>query len=267
MKSLALSRRSKAATPILVLLTLVVIAAIYVVAASATNARAIADEEQSQTLAAQIEAGHQLFLEGCSSCHGISAQGGPNAPALTGVGSATVDFQLSTGRMPLAQPGQQAPTKPVSYSDEEIAQIAAFIASLGPGPAIPTEEQANPALGDIARGGELFRTNCSQCHNFAGMGGALSDGSYAPDLRSATPVQIYEAMITGPENMPVFSDATLTPQDKRDIIAYIQMFDTYPNYGGYNLGSLGPVTEGLAVYLLIFGGCIAVAVWIGVRVR
>lgn len=264
MKTLAARRRHSAAAPILVVLTLALIGALYAAVGSAGRA----DAAPSQVSADEtIIAGHRLFIEGCSSCHGVGAQGGQAAPTLIGVGSAAVDFQLSTGRMPLATPQVQAPQKPVIYNDEEIAQIAAYIASLAPGPAIPTDEMLNLDDADLQRGGELFRTNCSQCHNFAGAGGALSDGAYAPWLRDATPRQIYEAMLTGPENMPVFSEQTMTPEDKRDIIAYVQNFDEAPSYGGWDVGSLGPVSEGLFIWLVGIGGLIALAVWIGAKVR
>ena len=48
------------------------------------------------------------------------------------------------------------------YTDEEIAALAAYVASLGPGPAIPTRRASStPRNADLARGGELFRTNCA----------------------------------------------------------------------------------------------------------
>ena len=112
-----------------------------------------------------------------------------------------------------------------------------------------------------------MRTNCSQCHNFTGEGGALSNGAYAPNLMNATPRQIYEAMLTGPENMPVFSNETLTPENKRAIIKYIQHMDEQPDYGGWGIGSLGPVTEGLFIWVIGIGLMIGAAVWIGARVR
>lgn len=258
-------RRHRAAAPLLVLLTLALIGALYAAVSGATTAQAANDS--SQQTQEMIKKGAQLFAEGCSSCHGLGAQGGPEAPSLIGVGSAAVDFQVSTGRMPLATQEAQAPQKPVQYSDEEIAQLAAFVASRGPGPAIPGPGDVAYEGADLQRGGELFRTNCSQCHNFAGAGGALSDGAYAPDLREATPRQIYEAMLTGPENMPVFSDTTLTPEDKRAIIKYIQNFDEQPSYGGWDIGSLGPVTEGLFIWVVGIGALVGVAVWIGAKVR
>ncbi len=259
-------RRHRYAAPVLVLLTVALIGILYALVGTATNAQAVGEKETAAN-SEQIQAGQQLFAEGCSSCHGLGAQGGPEAPTLIGVGAAAVDFQVSTGRMPLATPQAQAPVKPVIYSDEEIAQLAAFVASLSPGPAIPTDEEIDYQDADLAIGGELFRTNCSQCHNFSGAGGALSNGAYAPDLRDATPRQIYEAMITGPENMPVFSSETLTPDNKRAIIKYIQQMDEQPSYGGWALGSLGPVTEGLFIWIIGIGGLIAAAVWIGARVR
>ena len=264
MKTLAMRRRHRAAAPILVLLVLGLIGVLYAAIGSATQAQAAGEQAGNSEL---IQQGQQLFAEGCASCHGLGAQGGPEAPTLLGAGAAAIDFQLSTGRMPLATPGAQAQQKEVQYTDQEIAAIAAYVASLAPGPQIPSADDLNYANADLSRGGELFRTNCSQCHNFTGAGGALSDGTYAPDLRDATPQQIYEAMLTGPENMPVFSDSTLTPQDKQAIIKYIQNFDTEPSYGGWAIGSLGPVTEGLFIWIVGIGAMIGVAVWIGAKVR
>jgi len=262
--TLTATRRHRAAAPILVLLALALVGVIYAAVGSATSAQAAGDQK---ALDAQIAEGQKLFVEGCSSCHGLAAQGGPAAPTLIGVGSAAVDFQISTGRMPLAAPQAQAPSKQVIYSDEETAAIAAFIGSLAPGPQIPTAEELNYEGANLAEGGELFRTNCSQCHNFAGAGGALSNGAYGPNLRDATPQQIYEAMLTGPENMPVFSNDTLTPENKQAIIKYIQNMKTETSYGGWSVGRLGPVSEGLVAWIVALGGLIAVAVWIGAKVR
>lgn len=258
-------RRHRAAGPILVLLTIALIGALYAAIGTATTAQAV--NEGAKSNAELIKQGQQLFAEGCSSCHGLGAQGGPEAPTLIGVGAAAVDFQISTGRMPLASPNAQAPAKQVQYSDAEIAAIAAFIASLAPGPQIPTAAELAYEGADLSEGGELFRTNCSQCHNFTGAGGALSNGAYAPDLRDATPRQIYEAMLTGPENMPVFSNETLTPENKLAIIKYIQNMDEQASYGGWAIGSLGPVNEGAFIWIIGIGLLIGVAVWIGARVR
>ncbi len=217
--------------------------------------------------ASQIEAGKKLYLEGCATCHGLAGQGGSDGPSLIGVGAAAVDFQVRTGRMPLAQPVNQAPRKPPVYNDEEIAALAAFVASLGAGPAIPTAEQVNTENADLAEGGELFRTNCAQCHNFAGKGGALSYGKYAPSLMEATPTEIYEAMLTGPQNMPNFPDSSLPEEKKQAIIKYIQNLQQGDSPGGLALGSLGPVTEGVFIWTAGLGILLAAAVWIGAKVR
>jgi ubiquinol-cytochrome c reductase cytochrome c subunit len=215
-----------------------------------------------------IDKGKQLYLEGCSSCHGLEAQGTETGPTLIGAGAAAVDFQVSSGRMPMAAPGAQAPARdPAQYDDEEIAAMAAYIASLGPGPAIPTAEQYDYTKADAAFGGELFRINCSQCHQAAGEGGALTQGKYAPNLMQVEPKEIYMAMITGPQNMPVFSDAQLSSEDKQHIIAYIRTLQDSPNPGGLSLGRIGPVTEGVFLVTAVFAALIAAAVWIGIKSR
>lgn len=266
-------RRSRWAALIAVIVALVAVGATYA-ALNATSKASAAPAEGATS--AQIDEGRKLFLEGCSSCHGLNAEGidgatvnngGNGGPSLIGVGSASVHFQVSTGRMPLAGPEAQAPTKKVQYNEEEIAALAAYIASLAPGPASPSEEELDFSNASVAEGGELFRTNCSQCHNFSGRGGALSDGAYAPSLMQATPQQIYEAMVTGPQQMPVFSNETLTVEDKQAILAYIDDVKNAPNPGGQDLGALGPVTEGLFTFIVGIVLFIAVAVWIGAKVR
>ncbi|MEV0790384.1 c-type cytochrome [Kribbella sp. NPDC050459] len=235
------------------------------------NGAAGADGPQSQ----QIEEGRRLFAVGCASCHGLHAEGGTNGegrqagPSLIGVGAAAVDFQVSTGRMPAAQPGAQIPQKPPVYTEEETAALAAYVASLAPGPAIPPPEAydvSKATQSDIVRGGELFRTNCTACHNFAGRGGALPNGRYAPSLMHTSPRNMYQAMLTGPQQMPVFSDAVLLPEDKRAIIAYVTQLQQQDNPGGFPLGRVGPVSEGLWGWLVGIGLLVVAAVWIGAKV-
>jgi ubiquinol-cytochrome c reductase cytochrome c subunit len=217
--------------------------------------------------ASQVDLGKQLYLEGCASCHGMAAQGTGSGPGLIGVGAAAVDFQVGTGRMPLAQPTQQAPRKTPIYTPEQVAALAAFVASLGPGPAIPTESDYSTSDADLATGGVLFRTNCAQCHNFAGRGGALSDGKYAPGLMEATPKQIYEAMLTGPQSMPNFPNSSLDQKSKQNIINYINHLQTTTDPGGFALGAYGPVTEGVFIWTAGLGALLLAAVWIGAKVR
>ncbi|NDB19232.1 MAG: cytochrome c, partial [Actinobacteria bacterium] len=138
---------------------------------------------------------------------------------------------------------------------------------LGAGPAVPNPSDYDFTGADVARGGEIYRLNCSQCHNYAGKGGALSDGKYAPSLMQSTPKQIYEAMITGPQGMPVFSDAQIPAESKQDIIAYIDFLQNAPDPGGAALGRLGPVTETVFLFTAAIGALIAIAVWIGAKAR
>ena len=248
---------------LLLLGALAVIGTIYALAQTSTEARA-AVAPRSET---QVEQGRALYLEGCASCHGLDAEGTSVAPSLIGVGAASVHFQVSTGRMPLAAPAVQAERKQPSYNADEIEALAAYIATLGPGPASPTPEQLDTTNADLARGGELFRTNCAQCHNFAGSGAALTQGKAAPSLMEATPQQVYEAMLTGPANMPVFGDGTLSQSDKQDILKYVAHLQEQTQPGGFPLGSFGPVTEGVVLFTVALGLMVGAAVWIGAKVR
>jgi quinol---cytochrome-c reductase cytochrome c subunit len=262
-------RRSPLAGVVVLLLGLLVTGGAYALLSPATAQDSAAGDE------ALVSQGRELFLVGCASCHGKNAEGivtqdgTQYGPSLVGVGAAAVDFQVSTGRMPMAQPGVQAPRKDRLYNEEETRQLAAYVASLGPGPAIPTAEQYDPETipeeereEAIVRGGEFFRTNCTACHNFAGSGGALPGGKYAPTLIGVEPKHVYEAMLTGPQQMPVFSDDVLKPEEKRDVIAYLQANEETPNYGGSALGSYGPVSEGMFAWLAGIGVLVGFAVWI-----
>jgi ubiquinol-cytochrome c reductase cytochrome c subunit len=139
------------------------------------------------------------------------------------------------------------------------------VASLAPGPEIPDIDALDISAGDVSRGGELFRTNCASCHNTTGQGGALTWGKYAPNLTGVEPKYIYEAMVTGPQSMPVFNDETLEPEEKRDIIAFLQSVEEEPNPGGLGIGRGGPVPEGLWAWLVGIGGLIGAAIWIGTK--
>jgi ubiquinol-cytochrome c reductase cytochrome c subunit len=215
----------------------------------------------------QIEQGRSLFLQSCSSCHGLEAQGTTQAPSLVGAGAAAVYFQMSTGRMPAKDIGAQNERKPSDFTQQQIFAIAAYVASLGGGPAIPTGADVSTVGANAALGSELFSTNCAQCHGFAGAGGALTYGKNAPPLNAATPTQIYTAMLTGPEAMPVFGDGTVTPQEKRDIIAFIVQTRNEPNPGGLSLGRTGPVTEGLVIWLGGLGFLVLIAMWLTAKRR
>lgn len=235
-----------------------------------------AQAETEQTDAEQIAQGKDLFLASCAFCHGKNGQGIDTprdgyvvGPSLVGVGAAAVDFQVETGRMPMVSPSAQAPRKAPVFNDEEREALAAYVASLGPGPAIPAESDYSlDGLSDeqreeaIVRGGKIFLTNCTACHNFNGGGGAMPRGGHAPSLHGVEPKHIYEALLTGPQAMPSFSNGNLSPKEKRDVIAYLQTIQESPEYGGFSLGGMGPVGEGMFVWILGIGGLVGVAVWI-----
>ncbi len=224
-----------------------------------------ADAAPTTASGTDVEAGAKLFAANCATCHGMGATGTEGiAPSLVGVGAAAVDFQVGTGRMPMAMAGPQAQVKPVQFDQQQIAQLAAYVASLGPGPSIPTPDEVDPAKGDAANGMSIFRTNCAMCHNAVGAGGALSQGKYAPNLWETSPTHVYEAMLTGPQAMPVFNNATLTSEEKRDVIAFLDL-QGGTNPGGLDLGSLGPVSEGLWAWVIGLGLAIGAAVWIGAK--
>jgi ubiquinol-cytochrome c reductase cytochrome c subunit len=263
LKRLSRYRRHKAAAPLLLFFALLTVGATFSVASATTSAETTAADRS-----VQIEEGRQIFLKGCSSCHGLNAEGAQIAPSLIGVGAASVDFQVGTGRMPLAEMSAQAMRKDPIYNAEETAALAAYVATLAPGPAIPGESELNfERDGSTAEGGELFRNNCAMCHNFAGQGGALTQGKYAPTLMGVEPKHIYEAMVTGPQSMPVFSDKTITPEEKLSIIKWIKAAENEPNLGGASLGRVGPVTEGLLGWVLGLGMLIGVAVWLAMKAR
>jgi ubiquinol-cytochrome c reductase cytochrome c subunit len=261
---LAARRRHPAAIAVLLLLGLLVTGGAYsFLAPKDANAAAAAEADQ-------VKQGQDLFIANCASCHGLNAQGTAYGPSLVGVGAAAVDFQVGTGRMPLAGPNVQAPINKVKFSDEEIAALSAYVASLGPGPAVPDEkytkviEPGTPENNKaIAEGGVIFRVNCAMCHNFAGAGGALTRGKYAPSLQDTSPRHIYEAMISGPQSMPVFNDANLSPEAKQKVISYLKAQENEPAVGGFTLGNLGPVSEGLFAWVFALGILIGCAVWLG----
>jgi ubiquinol-cytochrome c reductase cytochrome c subunit len=146
------------------------------------------------------------------------------------------------------------------FSDKQIRELAAYVQANGGGPTLPSGDLRS---GDLAQGGELFRLNCASCHNFVGEGGALSSGKAAPSLREANDLQIYTAMLSGPENMPVFGDNQLTPDEKRSIIDYVQTIKQMADPGGAGIGRIGPVSEGLVIWVVGIGVLLFAVHWMG----
>jgi ubiquinol-cytochrome c reductase cytochrome c subunit len=253
-------RRHPVAGIAVVAFVLVIIGTAYAVLTTSGNASAASPAAENS---AQVAQGRDLFVEDCATCHGLFAQGvNGQAPSLIGVGAAAVDFQVSTGRMPAAELGAENERKPPHLTPAQTLAVAAYIQSLGGGPTIPSAAQVSTSGANMGLGQQLFVANCAACHNFVGAGGALTYGRSAPPLTLSTPTQIYEAMQTGPEAMPVFSDLTITPQEKRDIIAYVTTVRSEPNPGGFSLGRIGPVTEGLVAFLGLLLFLVLAAFWI-----
>jgi quinol---cytochrome-c reductase cytochrome c subunit len=221
-----------------------------------------------------VAQGQELYRTSCSSCHGQNLEGVVGrGPSIIGAGDAAVYFQVSTGRMPLAgeklQARRKAPDPGFDPATPEgranLAALGAYVEANGGGPRAPADTAALTG-GDATHGGELFRLNCSQCHNFTGRGGILLDGAYAPNLQRADPKQIYTAMLTGPQAMPRFSDRQLTPAEKQDIIAYVLSVRGAANApGGLTLGEFGPSTEGLVAFLVGMVALVGFTLWLGSR--
>jgi ubiquinol-cytochrome c reductase cytochrome c subunit len=259
-KALSQKRRHPLAAIALLLLGLLVTGGLYAVATTVNQAKA----DTTTFSASDAQEGGKLFAANCATCHGMGASGTKDAPSLVGVGAAAVDFQVGTGRMPMQMNGPQAQEKPRQFNDQQTQQLAAYVASLGAGPAIPDASLLDEK-GDAAKGGELFRVNCAMCHNAAAAGGALTRGKFAPALAGVSGQHIYEAMATGPQNMPVFNDANISPQGKRDIITFLKTIEANGSPGGNDLGSLGPVSEGLFVWVAGLGVIIAFTIWLTSR--
>jgi ubiquinol-cytochrome c reductase cytochrome c subunit len=183
---------------------------------------------------------------------------------LIGVGGAAVYFQVSTGRMPAPGQGAEIVRKPAKFTDEQISDLAAFVQAHGGGPEVPTGDLRESSL-SLGQGGDLFRLNCASCHGFSGGGAPLSAGKLAPVLKHATDSQLYTAMLTGPESMPVFNDNQLTPDEKRAIVDYIQTLKASNDPGGSGIGRLGPVSEGLVIWIAGIGAIVLIIMWIGAK--
>ncbi len=232
-------------------------------------------EASAQGDAALVAKGQQLYNTACITCHGANLQGvAQHGPSLIGVGQAAAYFQVGSGRMPLARQEAQAIRKPplpifdpaTPDGAANLAALGAFIEANGGGPTVPAATGDALRGNNSARGGELFRLNCASCHNFTGRGGSLSSGKFAPPLDPASESQIYAAMLTGPQNMPKFTDRQLAPDEKKDIIAYIKSVSgDNNNPGGNPIGGIGPVSEGVIAFVVGLAGLIGFALWLGAK--
>jgi ubiquinol-cytochrome c reductase cytochrome c subunit len=196
--------------------------------------------------------GRVLYQASCAGCHGQQGEGTQRGPTLVGVGAAAADFYLQTGRMPLAEQQTQAEPGPRAFSQADIADLDAFVGSLGDGPAIP-----DVTPGDLALGRELYLQNCAACHGSGGAGFTQVGGRYAPSLLDSDPTQVAEAVRVGPLLMPQYPEQVLDSHQLDSIVTYVQQLQALPDRGGWNLARVGPVTEtlvgfaGLALLLVV----------------
>lgn len=223
-------------------------------AAGTTVRAAQADEDDETRTAAggrlgDPEAGRALYLEGCASCHARDGTGvDGKGPTLENAGAASADFYLTSGRMPASTgEGDQPLRKPPAYSPDEIADLVAYVATLGEGPEIP---ELDVEGADLPLGQQLYTANCAGCHNAAGSGGALGQGSYAPAVTRADALQVAQAARIGPGGMPEFGEGVLDDEQLAAVVRYVDHLRNPPDPGGFALGRIGPVTEGMVAWLV-----------------
>jgi ubiquinol-cytochrome c reductase cytochrome c subunit len=218
------------------------------------------------------ELGSQLYAGNCSVCHGIDGRGVPRpvkgtggvegqGPSLRGVGALTADFYLRTGYMPLDDPHDQPTRRRVEFSDREIRALTAYADSLGGGPPIP---EPHPSSGTLPEGLELFTEHCAGCHQVVGRGGVVT-GAKVPPLEEATARQIAEAVRIGPYLMPKFSEKDISDAELDSIVAYVQRSQHPVDRGGWGIGNVGPVPEGMVTWLIaaltFLATCMVIGQW------
>jgi ubiquinol-cytochrome c reductase cytochrome c subunit len=233
-------------------------------ASTGLNGALLTADSSSPAPKSLVELGKTLFVENCSACHGVNAQGSVVAPNLVDLGPATIDLWIRTGWMPLAAPGIQPINKPPKFTIPQTNAIVAYVTSLGPlGPKIPVIDLRKA---DISEGFSLFSLNCAACHTITGAGDALANGVHAPSLHGVAAEQIAEAIRTGPGNMPRFGPGTISHQHLVDIVGYVVKEIQHPDSpGGLGLGGVGPVAEGFVGLFVGVGGAMLIAYWIGDR--
>jgi ubiquinol-cytochrome c reductase cytochrome c subunit len=206
-------------------------------------------------------AGRSLFVAGCSYCHGMAATGVPGrGPSLVGAGAQAADFYLTTGRMPLPSPHAHPERSKPAYQPAQIDALVAYVASLG-GPSIPS---VDPARGNLSDGEQAFALNCSGCHQIIARGGIVT-GSAVPSLQRATATQIAEAVRIGPYLMPRFSGGELSQATVDSLARYI-LYTRHPaDRGGWGIGHIGPIPEGMVAWLLALGALVMIVRLIGER--
>lgn len=252
-----------------VLGTLAGAAVLLVLSAPSDAAPRSAPATQAEPTEAELVArGRTLFATGCVSCHGedgqgLDAPGGAlRGPSLENAGEAGAYYQVSTGRMPLADPSRPPEAKEPAYTPAQIAALVAYVGTLGDGPALP---DIDLAAGDLSQGGELYRSNCQACHSATGAGGALSYGRAAPSLSTVEPLQIGGAVRSGPGQMPRFGDDILDAKELDSVARYVTYLQEPDDAGGLALGRLGPIPEGMMIWIGGLGALLVAAYFMGYR--
>jgi ubiquinol-cytochrome c reductase cytochrome c subunit len=225
-------------------------------------------------LGVKAKTGKGLYAAYCLSCHGVDGSGVTSTshpkgvldlrglgPPLRGVGAQAADFYLTTGYMPLADPHDQPRHTKSPFDKQEIAALVAYVASLGKGPKVPRPQ---PRLGDLSQGQSLFTEHCAGCHQIVAEGGYVTN-AVAPPLHQATPVQIAEAVRIGPYLMPKFPVSQISDAQLNSIIAYVQWAKHPDDPGGWSIGRIGPVPEGLVAWLIGAAALVGCCLLIGRR--
>lgn len=213
-------------------------------AAAAAAALALVTSTTAATNSA--ERGKQLYMESCSSCHGLALQGIPNrGPKLRGAGALAADFYLRTGRMPLDKPTDEPLRGKPAFSRPEIDALVAYIGSFG-GPPIPA---VHPERGDLAAGREVFTAHCAGCHQVVGEGGIVTRAR-VPRVSGVAPLDVAEAVRMGPYLMPPFGEKLLPQHDVDSIARYLQYTNDPDDRGGWAIGHIGPVPEGMVAWFI-----------------
>ena len=148
--------------------------------------------------------------------------------------------------MPLSQPSAEPVRNPPAFDPAERAQLVAYVASAFGGPPIP---RVDPAAGDLRLGQREFADNCAGCHAITAKGGVVP-GAVAPPLQQATPVEVAEAVRVGPYVMPAFADTQIDQHALDSIARYVQQTHDPPDEGGWGVGNIGPIPEGLVAWVL-----------------
>jgi ubiquinol-cytochrome c reductase cytochrome c subunit len=207
--------------------------------------------------------GHALFVSSCASCHAMNAQGiRGRGPSLRGVGALAADFYLQTGRMPLPSPRAQPQRSKPAFPPGQIRALVAYVASFG-GPAVPLVQ---PRRGSLADGQRLFSLDCAGCHTIQGQGGIVT-GAIAPSLNRATPTQVAQAIRIGPYVMPRFGEGELSSGQVDSIARYVQSLQSPDDHGGWGIGRIGPIPEGMVAWLLAAASLLLIARLIGERLE